>query len=302
MLWGFFGVVHITSLVIAAGIIVGLYFALRKASDKVQTIVLGVLSFSGISAVIYNLLMWNSPLEYLPFHLCSLSALVLPFAVFTKSKVLNNLLLLWGLGAVLAIVVNNAQANYEVFSWTFAFYYFPHTLEFGVPLLMFVLKKTEKDIKCILWTVLITLGALIVIHFINLGINRYCVDNNVLDWAGNIVQVNYMYTLFPENPVMQLFYNLIPYEFWYMLLCIPVALVYLSLVYLPEIIKAVRTRKTKATVSVDSIKNGTPADEAAEIVTEIAATESSEVAQAPQAQGVETESALGANSEGGQAA
>lgn len=245
MLWGSFGVVHILSLLLAAGIIVGLFFALRKAPNKVQTIVLGILSFSGVSAVVFNLLAWGSPLEYLPFHLCSLNALVLPFAVFTKNKVLSNLLLLWALGAVFALVVNTAQAEYEIFSWTFFFYYFPHTLEIGVPILTFALKRTEKDLKCIFWTVGITLGALVVIHFINLGINRYCVANNVLDWAGKVVQVNYMYTLRPENPLLQLFYNLIPYEFWYLLLCIPIVLVYLALVYLPEIIKAVKARKAK---------------------------------------------------------
>ncbi|MBQ7912615.1 MAG: YwaF family protein [Clostridia bacterium] len=272
MLWGSFGVVHILSLVLAAGIIVGLFFALRKASDQVQTIVLGVLSFSGISAVIFNLLMWNSPLEYLPFHLCSLNALVLPFAVFTKNKVLNNLLLLWALGAVFALVVNTAQANYEIFSWTFFFYYFPHTLEIGIPILTFALKRTEKDLKCILWTVLITLGALVVIHFINLGVNRYCIANNVLDWAGNVVQVNYMYTLRPENPLLQLFYNLIPYEFWYMLLCVPIALVYLAIVYLPDIIRAVKARKAK--VGAVEVTENTPSAEGA--ATEIAATENLE--------------------------
>ena len=245
MLWGSFGIVHILSLLLSAGIIVGLYFALRKASDKAQTITLGILSFSGISAVLYNLIRWGSPLEYLPFHLCSLNALVLPFAVFTKNKVLNNLLLLWALGAILALVVNTAQADYEVFSWTFFFYYVPHTLEVGVPVLMFLLKRTKKDLKCVSWTMLITLGALILIHFINLGINSYCIDNNIVDWKGDIVQVNYMYTIRPENPILQIFYNLIPVELLYMTLCIPVAVAYLIPMYIPEIIRAVKGYKQK---------------------------------------------------------
>lgn len=303
MLWGSFGLVHIISLLISAGIIVGLYFALRKAGDKAQTIVLGILSFAGISAVIYNLVRWNSPLEYLPFHLCSLNALVLPFAVFTKNKVLNNLLLLWALGAVLALVINTAQANYEVFSWTFFFYYFPHTLELGIPILMFLLKRTEKDLKCILWTVLITLGALVAIHFINLGINRYCIAKNILDWKGDVVQVNYMYTLRPENPLLQLFYNIIPHEFWYMMMCIPVALVYLSFVYLPEIIKAVKAlkaRKATAGVAEKSVEskteNGAPSSETA---TEIAASASeanteTENAQAKNADNAKNENAQAA--------
>lgn len=260
MLWGSFGIVHILSLLLSAGIIVGLYFALRKASDKAQTITLGILSFSGISAVLYNLIRWGSPLEYLPFHLCSLNALVLPFAVFTKNKVLNNLLLLWALGAVFALVVNMAQAEYEVFSWTFFFYYVPHTLEVGVPLLMFLLKRTKKDLRCISWTILITLGALVVIHFINLGINRYCMENNVVDWKGDIVQVNYMYTIRPENPILQLFYNIIPVKLLYMVLCVPVALAYLIPMYIPEIIRAVKEYKQKklAGENEQNIENQAP--------------------------------------------
>ena len=108
MKWGSFGVVHFASLAIAALLVVGLYFALKKASLKVKTIVLGVLSFSGIAAIIYNLVTWNSPLEYLPLHLCSLNAMVLPIAVFTRSKTLSNLLLVWSLGALAALVVNSA--------------------------------------------------------------------------------------------------------------------------------------------------------------------------------------------------
>ena len=117
MLWGSYSLVHIITLLLSAAIIVGLYFILRKCSDKVKTIVLFVLSFSGISAIIFNLVTWGSPIEYLPFHMCSISAMLLPFAVITRNKVINNLLLLWCLGALIALVLNQAQANYEIFSW-----------------------------------------------------------------------------------------------------------------------------------------------------------------------------------------
>jgi len=90
MVWGTFSTNHIISLVATVCIIVALFFILRKRSQKVQTIVLGILSFSGMGAIIFNLLMWDSPLEYLPLHLCSLNALVLPFAVFTKNKTLTT--------------------------------------------------------------------------------------------------------------------------------------------------------------------------------------------------------------------
>ena len=243
MLWGSFGIVHIVSLVISVGIIVGLYFGLKPCSGKVQTLVLGILSFSGIGAIIFNLVTWGSPLEYLPLHLCSLNALVLPIAVFTRNKTLNNLLLLWALGALLALVINTAQANFEIFSWTFVFYYFPHTLELGIPILMFLLKLAKKDVKCIISTVTITLVAYTIIHFINVALNAYCIENNIIDYAGNIIQVNYMYSITPANPVLQLFYNVIPYPFWYMLLSVPVIVVYLGAVYCTDIVKLIKNRK-----------------------------------------------------------
>ena len=116
MTWGFYTPTHIISLFVGALIIVGLYFALKKRSDRVKIAVLFVLSFSGTAAVIYNLVTWGSPLEYLPLHLCSISAAVLPFAVITRNKVLNNLLLLWSFGALFALLVNTAVAEASIFS------------------------------------------------------------------------------------------------------------------------------------------------------------------------------------------
>lgn len=235
MVWGSFGAVHIASLLIGVGLLVGLYFLLRRFSAKTQTVVLGVLSFSGIAAIIFNLVTWGSPLEYLPLHLCSLTAMVLPFAVFTRSKVLGNLLLLWSLGAVMALVVNTAQANFELCSATFAFYYFPHLLEFGIPILLIALGLVEKDVKCIGSTLLITVGALIPIHLTNVLLNNYCAAHQLLNPAGELIQVNYMYTIQPANPLLDLFWSLIPHPFWYLMPVVVIVLVYLAAVYCKEI-------------------------------------------------------------------
>lgn len=242
MLWGSFGVVHLLSLLMGAGIIVGLYLLLRRFSAKTQTVVLGILSFSGIAAIIFNLVAWGSPYEYLPLHLCSLTALVLPFAVFGRSRVLGNLLLLWSLGAVMALVVNTAQANFEIFSATFAFYFFPHLLEFGIPILLIALGLVKKDARCIGTTLLITLCALVMIHFINVALNSYFTANQILGPSGDLIQVNYMYTIQPENPLLSLFWSLIPYPFWYLLLAIPIVLVYLLAVYSKQLLAHFRKK------------------------------------------------------------
>lgn len=243
MTWGFFSIGHIVSLILAIGIIASLYFALKKASDRAKITVLGILSFAGIGAIIYNLIVWSSPLEYLPLHLCSLNAMVLPFAVFTRNKTLNNLLLLWSLGALFALVINVSVSSVEIFSWTFVFYYFPHVLELGIPILMFLLGLAKKDVKCIISTVGITIGAYTVIHFINLWINSYAIKNNIVDWAGNVIKVNYMYSIYPDNPLLSLFYSIIPHQYWYMYLAVLVVILYLGLIYLNDIIALIKNKR-----------------------------------------------------------
>ncbi len=245
MIWGNFGVAHIISLITAALIIFCLYLILMKLTQKAQIIILGILSFAGIAAIIYNLVAWDSPFEYLPFHLCSINAILLPVTVFTRNKTLGNLLLFWSLGAFLALVINNAMAEAQILSLPFAFYYFPHVLEFGIPILLFRLKLVEKDFKCLTSTLSITLGIFTLVHFINLGLNSYLYENNITNPAGNLIQVNYMYTIIPENPLLALFYSIIPYPYLYLLLALPIIAIYLLVIYLPQIIKQRKYRKSE---------------------------------------------------------
>ena len=106
MTWGFFSPAHIVSMILAVAQVVALYLILKNKSQKVQLAVLVPLSFSGIAAIIYKLVSWGEPLAYLPLHLCSLNAMVLPFAVIRRNKTVCNLLLVWSLGAFIAILLN----------------------------------------------------------------------------------------------------------------------------------------------------------------------------------------------------
>ncbi len=231
MAWGTFGTAHILSLIFALILNIALYCILKRCPQKVQVIVLGILSFSGIAAIIFNLVMWDSPLEYLPFHLCSLNALILPIAVFTRNKVISNLTLLWSLGAAVALILNHSVAAAEIFDPVFCFYFFPHVFEMSIPILLFKLGLCKLDARCTISTIGITAGVYTVIHFINSALNNYCIENNILDWTGNVIEVNYMYSIRPDNPVLVLFHNLIPHAYWYMLPAVLIAAVYLGAIY-----------------------------------------------------------------------
>lgn len=229
MKWGFFTPTHILTLVLAAAMLVALYYGLRNKSQKIQTMVLFPLSLSGIAAIVFNLLRWGSPLEYLPLHLCSLNALVLPFAVLTRNKKLCNLLLVWCLGALVALIANFEVQDAELFGETFNFYFFPHVFEFGIPVLMFRLGLAKKDPDCIGSTFSITMLLYTLVHLCNVLINRYCA------MVGNGIRVNYMFSMEPTNPLVALFHRLIPHDYWHMYLVIPIVLVYLLIVYAPEL-------------------------------------------------------------------
>lgn len=236
MQWGFMTPAHIATLLAAAGMIVGVYYAIRNRSARTQTVVLALLSLWGVAAIVFNLVRWGSPLEYLPLHLCSVNAMLLPFAVVTRSRRLGNLLLVWCLGALAALVLNHEMMSATLFSEAFIFYYFPHVFEFGIPVLLFKLKLVEKDARCIGSTLTITMLIYTFVHLCNKGINAWCAA------AGSGVRVNYMFSVSATNPMVALFYRLVPYEYWYMYLVLPIVAGYLLIIYAPQLRAIHRTR------------------------------------------------------------
>ena len=237
MKWGTFSVAHIVTMVLAAAMLIGLYFLLRNRSQKTQTKVLGALSFLGIAAILYELLTKSPTVANLPLHLCSINAMILPFVVFSRNKTMGNLLLVWCLGALAALVLNYDMTEQPLFSWNVFFYYFPHVVEFGIPLLLVALGHVQKDPKCIATTIAISMGIYTVVHFLNILINRYCAA------AGIDYSANYMFSMRPNNPLVELFYSWIPHTYWYMYLVLPIVVIYLLIVYSPEIFRYFKNKK-----------------------------------------------------------
>ena len=233
MKWGSFSPVHYATLVLAAVIIISLYFIIRKMPRKLQTAVMGVLSMSGIVAIIYNLVRWDAPIYYLPLHLCSINAMLLPIAVFTRNKTIGNLLLVWSLGALAALILNFDMTEAILFGESFNVYYFPHVFEFGIPILLFKLGHIQKGARCIGSTLTITMGIYTVVHIINKLINHFC--------AG--ITVNYMFSIEATNPLTKIFYQIIPCEYWYMYLVLPIVALYLMGVYSPQLWAAYAQRR-----------------------------------------------------------
>ncbi len=253
MVWGTFTIQHILSLAAIILFAVSLYFILGRITDKAKTAVLFAVSLFGVAAVIYDLVRWGQPLLYLPLHLCSLNALLIPIAVLTKNKVLSHLTLVWSLGAMLVLVVNTGQAYYEMFSEAFWVFYLCHTADVTVPALLFLSGLVKFDIKKAPAVIGTTMAAYTGVHFANLAINNYLLKSAAMVSAYSrsfkIPQVNYMYSLGDEgNAVFALFRKIIPFDYWHMYLIAPIIAAFLFAVHF--ISKAVAKAKNKKSKNV----------------------------------------------------
>jgi hypothetical protein len=247
--WGSFTPVHLCSLVFAVLIPIGIHFLLRHRGERVQILVLFILSLLGPVSLAYDLIVWgipSTPLQYLPLHMCSYNALLTPVLVLTRNRFLGNLLPLFSVGAAIALVFNSIQAEYAIFSTVFFLYYFSHTFGASIPFLMFSLGHTKAHPRYILPSTAATLGIYTLSHFANLAVNHYLASVNFLDWAGDLIQVNYMFSIHPQgNPLLLLFWSVIPYPYFYMLLAIPIAAAYFVLMNLPYILKHAKEKGCK---------------------------------------------------------
>ena len=175
--------------------------------------------------------------------MCAYNALLTPVLILTKNKVLGNMLPLFATGAAIALVFNSIQADYPILSFTFFSYFFTHATGACLPFLMISLGMVKPDTKYILPTAATTLGIYTLSHFANLIINNYLASVNFLDWQGELIQVNYMFSVHPQgNPLLSLFWSIIPFPYFYMLCALPIIVIYFLLLNCKQVVAWVKEK------------------------------------------------------------
>ena len=237
MMTGFLGGRHLLSLGLFLAFFAILYSALRKRSLKCKRIVLAILSFAGIPAIIWYPIAYGDLLRFLPLELCSFTALLLPVAVLTGNRTLNNVLLLWSVGSFCAILLNPLETAWAPGDTEFWMFYAPHAAEAAVPWLSLALGLLRKDRRCIPAALGSTFLAYSFSHVCNRLINAR------FERIGSASRVNYMFTEYPENPVLDACWRVIPAPYWYGFVLLPFLVLLLILIYLPEIVRKNRNRR-----------------------------------------------------------
>lgn len=237
MTWGSFGTVHLVTLALAVLLNVLVYLFIRNKSRSVQILFLFLLSLIGAGFVAYDIFSnADDILRHLPLSFWSLNMLLLPFAVVTRGKRICNCLLIWSAASIIALVFNSAMAKIDIWSWEFIIFFLAHVFSAGIPILLFEMKLVNRDTGTVKLTLFATISAYISVHVLNLVIN----SSN--EWSINN-GVNYMATLESNSSLLDFFYALIPSEFWYMVLALPLLFVYIVYWYLPEILDQRRRNK-----------------------------------------------------------
>ena len=146
----------------------------------------------------------------LPLQLCNINMLLIPLAVWRKSRPLQSFCFFLGpLGALMALVMpGNGFDGYSILLPRMLGYYGTHFMVVIECLAVVTFGFYRPKFRDLPKTVL----AIILISLAIFGINM------LLRTTGLHPKANYFFTVETEgNPVLDLFYNLIPYPFLYLL-------------------------------------------------------------------------------------
>lgn len=211
---------------------------LRNKSDKTRSIVLSVaclLNIVGFFVYKYFLSIdaqfaidnaamggfnwWGE----LPLHLCNINMLIIPIAVWRKNRSLMSFsFFLAPLGALMALLMPSAGfEGYSILLPKMLGFYGTHFMVLieGLALATFGLYRPKfKDLPKTLLTVLIVAFCIFLIDVF-------------IRTSGLNPKANYFFAMETEgNPVLNIFHNLIPVPFLYLIPCLAVLGVYMSIV------------------------------------------------------------------------
>lgn len=237
---------YIISMVFVFAVLIFFIFFLKNKSEKFIKIFLFPFSLLGIGAIIWNLTTCVNVYKNLPLNFCSYTAILCPILVLmNKRNILGNYLLSGSIGALVALVLRESDCyEMSIFDGDFIFYYFPHMFEFIIPQVFIITKKVEIKPFYIPFALVIT----IILYTISYNIGHYV--NQKYD-----LNTNYFFGEGPNNPVLQVCWNILPVKYWYMFLCFPLFLIINVIYSIPYFIKKGKERRTKKEALTLEVQN-----------------------------------------------
>jgi len=230
-----FNLTHILTIIIMpAGIFLALNYALKNRSDKIKrNILLIICCFNALLYLVYKIVQAQPSHDYnfdiflnLPLHFCNVNLILLPIAVLLKNKYLMAYQFYFGtvLAALALVTIDPAFRGEPLLEFTCIVYFYYHSMLAVLPVLLVKLKFFTPSFKVIWQPTLILIGLTFVIHCVNM----------ILRATGIAPEANYFFTYGLRGDFFtELFWSILPYEFFFLLPSLLTFAPYIILTTLP---------------------------------------------------------------------
>ncbi len=219
--------------IIGIGCSVGIYFLFRKSTSQRKEIVIYALDALCWVAfwvnAIYFVSIGDHWLTVLPLHLCNFGVILIPIAVYFKKKTLYDFIFyVCSLGAIFALLTPNVQYIGEPFGMIANMFYIFHFIIAVAPfwLIGWGMYRPRLTLKSLAAFTGILLSVGLIMHIFNM----------IANGAFNI-PANYFFTLRElsawSNPLLAIFAGIIPLDYFYLYLTLPILWIYAPRISLP---------------------------------------------------------------------
>ena len=207
-------------------------FAIKRSEEARRVILLYVCGFNAVLYLSYKIVQAASPgfhfdlFTHLPLHFCNINLILLPLAIYTKSKPLLAYQLYFGvpLAGLALITVYPAFLSTSPFEFLTFVYFFYHSMLFVLPLTLLRLKLFTPSFKNIWQPTLMLVALTFLMHVINV----------IFRATGIASESNYFFTFGLEGDFFtELLWRFIPYNFFFLLPSLLLFAPYIVLVTLP---------------------------------------------------------------------
>jgi len=213
-----------------------------KAKDRYMLIIMAVISLAYLIA--FTIDVTTSPqhrariLANLPLHLCGINSFLYPLCFALRKKgervkrvAFSYMYFVGAAGGLLgALMPPSGVTEVTVFTYNVIAYFIRHNFIFILPVMLVVLGYYKPRVKDVPISSVVLIGLMGIMHIVNLAFSA----------IGGYV-VNYFYTREPDNFILEIFWEYIPYEFFYMFGLLAIAVPVFTVFYLsaraPDLIK-----------------------------------------------------------------
>lgn len=223
-----FNVTHFLVLGFTVGLAVSVYYLLRKKSMKTRRTVLICIAGTNAFSYFIDILRQHGTSniwENLPLHLCGLSLFICLYSIIFRNKLVRSFVyFIASPGAFMALLTpNSANLGISLFTVDNLFFYGNHLFITVFGFWLVTLGFVRLNIKLMLKSCAMFFVIAGIMHFINLAI-----------YGLGLGDANYFFTrTTPGNPLLDIFWKIMPVSFFYLLPALPILVVVCYLLYVP---------------------------------------------------------------------